>query len=124
MRFFVVPILAPALLKGIGLMLLRQTGDEVGVACRDSLLDECLGHVGNELQERKTSVDVRWTLARFQHKRGHIVTRHVEQALESLRLFVWMDIDALRVFDLSLVLQKLSLTYTTMGYRTSWNLYL
>jgi len=30
----------------------------------------------------------------------------------------------LQVFDLSLVLQKLSMTYTTMGYRTSWNLYL
>jgi hypothetical protein len=33
-------------------------------------------------------------------------------------------VQTLAVFDLSLVLQKLSLTYTTMGYRTSWNLYL
>ena len=124
MRFFVVPVLAPALLEGSGLMLLRQTGDEVRVAGGDAFFDECLGNIGDELQQGQASVDVRCTLARFQDERGHVVTGHVEQALESLRLFVRMDIDALRVFDLSLVLQKLSMTCTTMGYRTSWNLYL
>ena len=48
----------------------------------------------------------------------------VEQGFESLRLLQRVNVAALQVFDLSLVLQKLSKTYTTMGYRTSWNPYL
>src|SRR5882762_122561 len=99
MRFIVVPILAPALLKGSGLMFLRETGDQIGMAGGNAFLNKCLCDFGDELQERQTSINVRCALARLQHERGHIVTGHVEQALEALRLFVWMDIDALRVFD-------------------------
>ena len=105
-------------------MLLRQTGDEVRVAGGDAFFDECLGNIGDELQQGQASVDVRCTLARFQNKRGHVVTGHVEQTLEALRLFVGMYVDALRVFYLSLVLQKLSMTSTTMESCTLWNCYL
>ena len=48
----------------------------------------------------------------------------MQQSGEALRLMKRMDILSLKVLDLSLVLQKQSMTYTTMGYRTSWNLYL
>jgi hypothetical protein len=99
MRLFVVPVLAPALLEGSGLMLLWQTGDEVGMAGGDAFFDECLGNVGDELQQGETSVDVRCTLARLQDKRGHVVTGHVEQALEAPRLFVRMHVQTLRIFN-------------------------
>ena len=48
----------------------------------------------------------------------------VEQSLESLRFLQWVNVAALQVFDLSLVPQKLSMTYTTMTFCTSWNPYL
>jgi hypothetical protein len=51
MRFLVLPVLAPALLEGCGLALLRETGDKIGVAGGDALLGERLGHGGDELQE-------------------------------------------------------------------------
>jgi hypothetical protein len=63
MGFVVLPILSPALLEGCGLRLLRDTGDKVGVAGRDALLDERLRHFGDELQERQTGVDVACALA-------------------------------------------------------------
>ena len=50
MRFLVLPVFAPAVLKGLGLMLLRKTGDEVRMTRRDTLLDECLRYVGDKLQ--------------------------------------------------------------------------
>ena len=66
---------------------------------------------------------------RFSNLRGDLLDAvlrvfQVEQGLESLRLLQWVNVAALQVFDLSLVLQKQSMTYTTMGYRTSWNHYL
>jgi hypothetical protein len=46
-------------------------------------------------------------------------------AAQDLTLGVTYVCNGERMFiELSLVLQKLSLTYTTMDYRTSWNLYL
>ena len=119
-----MPIFAPALFVGRGLHLLWETGKQVGMAGGDALFDKCLGNAGDELQKGQSSVDVRCTLARFQNKRGHVVTGHVEQTLEALRLFVGMYVDALRVFYLSLVLQKLSMTSTTMESCTLWNCYL
>jgi hypothetical protein len=44
--------------------------------------------------------------------------------LEALGLFIGVHVYSLAVLDLSLVLQKQSMTYTTRGNRTSWNLYL
>ena len=76
-------------------MLLRQTGDEVGVTRRDALLDECLGDIGDELQQRETGVDVACALAGFGDKRGDIVAGKVLETLKALRLFIRMDIDTL-----------------------------
>ncbi len=52
--------------------------------------------------------------AGFVYQRCHDVARQFEQALKALCLLVWVDIDALRILDLSLVLQTLSMTSTTM----------
>ena len=41
-----------------------------------------------------------------------------------MRLLQRVNVTTLEVFDLSLVLQKLSMTSTTMESGTSWNLYL
>ncbi len=79
-RFLVIPVLAPALLEGCGLGLLRKPGDEVGVAGGDAILCERFGHFGNQLQEREPGVDVAGALAELVGKRGHIVAGHVEQA--------------------------------------------
>ena len=76
-RFLVLPVLAPAVLERIGLMLLRQTGDEVGMAGGDALLHERLGDSGDELQERQTRVDVAGALAGLLDKRGHVVAGKV-----------------------------------------------
>lgn len=73
----------------------------------DALLRKRFGHFGDELQKRQTSVDVACALACLLGQRCYVVTGKVKQALESLRLFVRMDIGALGVFDLSLVLQEL-----------------
>jgi hypothetical protein len=124
MRLFVLPILAPALLKGGSLVLLWQTCKQVRMAGRDAFLHERYGHVGYELQERQTGVDMRCTLARLQDERGHVIAGHIEQSLETLCLFIRMHVYTLRIFDLSLVLQKLSMTSTTMESCTLWNCYL
>jgi hypothetical protein len=84
------------------------------VAGGDALLRKRFGHFGNELQKRQAGVDVTCTLARFLYESGYVIAGKVEQALKPLRLLVRMDIGALGVFDLSLVLQKLSMTSTTM----------
>jgi hypothetical protein len=44
--------------------------------------------------------------------------------LEALRFLIRMHVQTLAVFDLSLVLQKQSMTSTTMYSRPLWNLYL
>ena len=61
--FLVLPVLAPALLEGCGLTLLRQTGDQVRMAGADALLGKRLGHSWDELQEGQTGVDVACALA-------------------------------------------------------------
>ena len=90
----------------------------------NALLGERLRNFGDELQERQTGVDMACALAGLLDQSRHIVTGHVEQALEALRLLVRVDINPLGVFDLSLVLQKLSMTSTTMEPCTLWNCYL
>ena len=97
MRLFVLPILAPALLKGGSLVFLWQTGKQVRMAGRDAFLYERFCYVRDELQERQAGVDVRCTLARLQDERGHVIAGHVEQALKSLCLFIRMHVDTLRI---------------------------
>jgi hypothetical protein len=124
MRLLVLPVLSPALLEGFCLALLRETGDEVGVARADALLGERLGHSGDEFEKRQTGVDVACALARLLDQGGNVITGDVEQALKALRLLVRVNVHAMRVLDLSLVLQKLSMTSTTMESCTLWNGYL
>ncbi len=94
------------------------------MGCGDEVLAERLRNCRNQLQERQTRVHVGSALAGFLYQRGHVVTGHVEQALKALRFLVGVNVDALRVFDLSSVLQKLSMTSTTRDCGTSSNLYL
>ena len=124
MRFFVLPVFAPALFVGRGLCVLRETGKQISVTRGDPLGCKRLGDGWNELQERQTGVDVACTLARLFDQCGYIVAGHVEQALKALRLLVRVHVHTLRVFDLSLVRQKLSMTSTTMEFCMSWNPYL
>ena len=72
----------------------------------DALLGERLGHSGDELQEGQPGVDVTYALARLLDQSGNVVSGDVEQALETLRFLVRVNIHALRILDLSLVLQK------------------
>jgi DUF1365 family protein len=84
------------------------------VAGGDALFLKCFGHFGNELKQSEASIDETVALARLLGKGRNIVAREIEQPLKAMRLLVRMHVDALRVFDLSLVLQKLSMTSTTM----------
>ena len=99
MRFFVLPVLAPALLERFGLGLLRESSEQVGMAGGDAFGAERLRYGRDELQKRQTRIDVGGALTGLVDQRGHVVTGHVEQALETLRLFVRMDVDALAVLD-------------------------
>ena len=65
----------------------------------DALFKEGFGNFGNELQKRETGVDVACALAGLLGKCGHIVSGHVEQTLEALRLLVWVNVGPLRVLD-------------------------
>ena len=47
----VLPVLAPALLEGLSLGLLGETGKEVGVACCDAFLREGFGYGRDQLQQ-------------------------------------------------------------------------
>ncbi len=62
-RLLVLPILAPALLVGVGLGVLRETGKQVGVGCGDALGAERLGDRRDKLQQGQTGVDVGCALA-------------------------------------------------------------
>src|ERR1700733_6621293 len=124
MRFVVLPVLAPALREGFFLGVLREPCDEVGVAGCDALLLEGFSHFGDKFEQSEAGIDEAIALARFLGKGGDVVARQVEQALKPLRLLIGMDVGALRIFDLSLVLQKLSMTSTTMESCTLLNCYL
>jgi hypothetical protein len=98
-RLFVLPVLAPALLEGCGLVFLPETGDEVGVAGGDAFLGECLGHRGDELEKRQTGVDVACALAGLLDQGRNVMAGNVEQTLEALRFLVRVNVHALRVLD-------------------------
>jgi hypothetical protein len=62
--------------------------------------------------------------ARLLSKRGNVIAGKVQKPLITLRFLVRMHVNTLIVLDLSLVLQKLSMTSTTMESCTLWNCYL
>jgi hypothetical protein len=112
--FFVLIILAPACLEGLLLEVLRKTRDKVGMAGRYPLGLEGLGHIRNEVQQRKARVDEAFAFAGLLGKGDGVITGQIEQPLEPLRFLIWVHVDALAVFNLSLVLQELSMMFTTM----------
>lgn len=57
-RFVVLPVLAPAVLEGLGLMLLRQTGNEIGVAGGEALLNKGLSYVRDQLHRENPTGDI------------------------------------------------------------------
>jgi hypothetical protein len=63
-------------------------------------------------------------LAAFGGKRGNVVAGQVKETLVPCGFFVGVYVLSLTVLHLSLVLQKQSMTSTTMKFCTSWNLYL
>lgn len=99
MRFRVLPVLASALLIGLVLNVLRKSSKQAGMAGGDTVAAECLGDGRNELQECKAGVDVACALACLLDQRGDIVTGHVEETLEALRLFIRAHVLAKCVFD-------------------------
>jgi len=101
MRLLVLPILAPALLEGDGLALLRDAGDEVCVAGCDAFLEKRLRNLGNELQERQTRIDMACALAGLLDQSGNVVAGNIEQTLKPLRLFEGVNVHALGIFNLS-----------------------
>jgi hypothetical protein len=46
---------------------------------------EGLGHIGNEVQQRKSRVDDAFSLAGLLSKGGRVITGQIEQPLEALR---------------------------------------
>jgi hypothetical protein len=48
MGLLVLIVLAPALLKRFGLSTCWKAGNEVGMTCRNALLLESVGHLGDE----------------------------------------------------------------------------
>jgi DNA-binding protein HU-beta len=54
-------------------VLLRQTGNEVGMAGGDAIFFERLRHFWNELQQRQPCINVTNALTGFRSNRGHIV---------------------------------------------------
>jgi hypothetical protein len=84
MGFIVLIVLAPALRVSLGLFLLRESCDEVGVTGSDALRLERLGYFGDELQQSKTGVDVAVALARLLSKRGNVIAGKVEKPLITL----------------------------------------
>ena len=97
--FLVLPVLAPAVVERIGLMFLRQTGNQRCMAGGDALLLECLCYCVDKLQQTQPRIDVAGTLAGLLDQRGDVVARKVKQALKALGLFVGVYVFTLRVLS-------------------------
>ena len=78
-------------------MFLRQTGKQVGVRGGDEFCAERLGNRRDELQEGQAGVNLGGALARLLYQRGYVISGHVEQALEALRLLIRVNVYALAV---------------------------
>ena len=96
------------------------------MAYANFVFGECLGNGGGEFGQLDalSAIGGRFTRLGRDLLNGVFRLVKIEQGAESLRFLQRVNVAALQVFDLSLVLQNLSMTYTTMGYRTWWNLYL
>jgi hypothetical protein len=109
------------------LLLLRlQLRQEKRMAQADFVFGEGFDRRGRKLGQAKARCHIPGAFAAFGRNEFDGICRLVkaQKRSEALSLVERMHVATLEVFDLSLVLQKVSMTYTTMGYRTSWNLYL
>jgi hypothetical protein len=125
-----LPAIAPIVFETSGESLFLLVGLEFRqqerVTDTDLLAVEGFDHNGSKLGQLQPASHIRGRFARSSCDLLDAVLRlfQVEKSAEAVGLLHRVNVAALEVFNLSLVLQKLSLTYTTMGYRTSWNLYL
>lgn len=85
--FFVLIILAPACLECLLLEVLRKTRDKVGMTGRDPLGLEGLGHIRNEVQQRKARVDEAFAVAGLLSKGGGVI--RTSNLLEMVRGSLW-----------------------------------
>ena len=120
------PFLTETRLESFFLLVHRQLRQQQRMADADLLAIELVyNHLG-KLGQLQAGSDVGGWFPDLGRDLLDAVLRflQVEKPFEASRLFQRMHVAALKVFDLSLVLQKQSMTYTTRGNRTSWNLYL
>ena len=97
--FVLLPVLAPAVFKGILLTILRKSRNQVGVAGGDAFLLKCLGNFGNELEQGETGVDKALAFAGFLCEGGYVITGEVKKPLEALRLLIGVHVYSLAVLD-------------------------
>ena len=92
----------------------------------DLLGIERLDHWRGKLGQTDSLRTICWCLSNFRGDLLDAVLRvfQVKQDFESLRFLQRVNVAALKVFDLPLVLQKLSMTSTTIESCTLWNCYL
>jgi len=120
------PLLAETFEEGLLLLVGLEFGQQEGVSHADLLGIERLHHWLGKLGEPDALGDIGRRLSCLGRDLLDAVLRllQVEQGAKSLRLLQWMNVAPLQVLDLSLVLQRLSMTSTTMESCTLWNAYL
>jgi hypothetical protein len=107
----------------LGWLELRQ---KQGVTDADLLGVERFDHYRDKLRQSGAAGNVGGSLADLRPNLLDAVLRllQIQKRMKALRLLQRVNVTALQVLDLSLVLQKQSMTSTTMKFCTSWNLYL
>jgi len=118
-----IPFLAEAIGECLLLLDCLQFGEQKRMAYADFLGIERLDHGRGKLGQTDS---LRTICGRFSNLRSDLfdaVLRvfQVEQRFKALRLLQRVNVAALQVFDLSLVLQKQSMTSTTAHFTTLWN---
>jgi hypothetical protein len=120
----------PVLPKASGERCLLLVGLELrqqeGMSDTNLLGVESIDHGCGEVGEFDASGDIGWALARLRGDLLDAVLRllQIEERAKAQRLFERMYVAPLQVLNLSLVLQKLSMTSMTMTFCTLWNPYL
>lgn len=99
MWFLFLPVLAPALFKGILLTIPRKSRNQRGVAGGDAFLLKCLGNFGDEFKQCETGVDKAFTLAGLLCESSYVITREFKESLKALGLFIGVHVYSLAVLD-------------------------
>ena len=111
-----VPLFAEAVGEGLFLLCGLKFRQQQGVAYADFLGIEGLDHSSGKLRQFESCGAIGRRFTRLCGDLLNAVLRflQVEQGFESLSFLQRVDVSPLKIFDLSLVLQKLSMTSTTM----------